>query len=170
QVIGKDIMRFHLLYWPAMLISAGLPLPRRVVIHGFLTLEGQRISKTTGNVLDPVDLVAEFGADPVRYYFMRDFSFSSDGDFSRANLITRHNADLRTDLGNLLNRVVAMIGRYHGGDVPQCGEPGELELALRATAEEAIRREAEEIERWNLNGALDAIWSLVRRTNQYLEE
>jgi methionyl-tRNA synthetase len=170
QLIGKDITRFHCLYWPAMLISAGLPLPRRIVVHGFITLEGKRISKTTGNIIDPVDLVAEFGADPIRYYLMRDVSLASDGDFSRANLIRRHNDDLGNDLGNLLNRVVAMIGRYRDGAVPSPSDSGAPEADVQRVAVEARDRSAELIESWALNDALDAIWTLVRRTNQYLEE
>jgi len=170
QVIGKDITRFHCLYWPAMLISGGLKLPRRIVVHGFMTLEGNKISKTTGNYIDPIDLVREFGADPIRYYLMRDVSFASDGDFSRTNLIQRHNSDLGNDLGNLLNRVVSMIGRYRGGDVPQPGDAEEPEVSLRSVAEEAGRVGARRIEEWDLDGALDAIWTLVRRGNQYLEE
>jgi methionyl-tRNA synthetase len=170
QVIGKDITRFHCLYWPAMLMAAGLPLPKRIVVHGFLTLEGQKISKTTGNILDPAEVVEEFGADPLRYYLLRDVSLSSDGDFSRANLIRRYNNDLGNDLGNLLNRVVAMIGRYRQGAVPKPGEPGDLELELRRVAEEARDYGAREIKAWDLDDALDAIWVLVRRANQYLEE
>jgi methionyl-tRNA synthetase len=170
QVIGKDITRFHCLYWPAMLISAGLDLPRRIVVHGFMTLEGQRISKTTGNTIDPVDLVAEFGADPIRYYLMRDVSLASDGDFSRANLIRRYNDDLGNDLGNLLNRVVAMIGRYRNGDIPAPGEGGAPEADLRRVAEEARDRAAAQLDAWDLDDALESIWSLVRRANQYLEE
>jgi methionyl-tRNA synthetase len=170
QVIGKDIQRFHCLYWPAMLLSAGLDLPRRVVVHGFMTLEGGRISKTTGNVIDPADLVAEFGTDPVRYYLMRDFTFRSDGDFSRANLIRRYNDDLGNDLGNLLNRVVSMVGRYRGGQVPPPAEAGEPELDLRRVAEQARAQAAEQIEAWELDRALESLWALVKRANQYLEE
>jgi methionyl-tRNA synthetase len=170
QVIGKDITRFHCLYWPAMLLSAGLPLPRRIVVHGFMTVNGQRISKTTGNSIDPVELVKEFGTDPVRYYLMRDVSFASDGDFSIANLIQRHNSDLGNDLGNLLNRVVSMIGRYRGGDVPKPGELGDPERSLRAVAEGAYAQAAAQIESWNLNDALSSLWVLVKRANQYLEE
>ena len=116
HVIGMNITRFHCLYWPAMLMSAGVELPKSVAVHGFMTLEGQRISKTTGNIIDPVELADEFGADAVRYYLMRDVSFESDGDFARANLIQRFNSDLANDLGNLLNRTVSMIGRYFDGD------------------------------------------------------
>jgi methionyl-tRNA synthetase len=170
QVIGKDISRFHCLYWPAMLLSGGLPLPRRIVVHGFITVEGQKISKSSGNAINPVDLVEQYGADPLRYYLMRDVSFSSDGDFSRANLIQRHNSDLGNDLGNLLNRVVSMIGRYRGSDVPAPGEAGDLERSLSAVAESAGRDTATAIERWDLDGALDAAWTLVKRANQYLEE
>jgi methionyl-tRNA synthetase len=170
QLIGKDIQRFHCLYWPAMLLAAGLEPPRRIVVHGFMTLEGKKISKTAGNVLDPVDAVEEFGTDAVRYYLLRDFSFRADGDFSRANLIRRYNDDLANDLGNLLNRVVAMIGRYRGGEVPQPGEPGDLEIELRELAARTWTEANAAIDAWNLDGALTAIWALVRRANQYLEE
>ncbi len=169
HVIGKDILRFHTLYWPAMLASAGLPLPRRVAVHGFMSLEGKKISKTTGNVISPIEVVEEFGADPVRYYLMRDLSFSSDGDFSRSKLIRRYNDDLGNDLGNLLNRVVSMIGRYRGGVVPVPGDPDGLEEELRNVAEAARSKAAHHIDHWELNDALEHIWLLVRRANQYLE-
>jgi len=173
HVIGVDIQRFHCLYWPAMLLSAGLPLPRRVVVHGFITLEGGRISTSLGNVLDPVDVITEFGVDPVRYYLTRDFSFKSSGDFNRANLLRRYNDDLANDLGNLLNRVVAMIGRYRDGQVPQVADsapPGDLENDLRRVADESRAHAATLIERWELDTAIQALWTLVRRANQYLEE
>jgi methionyl-tRNA synthetase len=170
QVIGKDITRFHILYWPAMLLSAGIALPNRIVVHGFMTLNGQRISKTTGNTIDPVELAAEFGADPIRYYLMRDVSLASDGDFSKTNLIRRHNDDLGNDLGNLLNRVVAMVGRYRDGAIPAPGDAGPLELDLRRVVDEAKANAERQIRAWDLDDALDAIWTIAKRANQYLEE
>jgi methionyl-tRNA synthetase len=169
QVIGKDITRFHTLYWPAMLMSAGLPLPRRIVVHGWMTLEGKKISKSTGNSISPVEVVEEFGVDPVRFYLTRDLSFSSDSDFSRTQLIRRYNDDLGNDLGNLLNRVVSMIGRYRNGVVPTPGDPDALEEELRNVAESARRDAAHHLEQWSLNDAVESIWILVRRGNQYLE-
>src|SRR5437763_1934808 len=170
HVIGKDITRFHCLYWPAMLLSAGLPLPEQVAVHGFLTLEGQRISKTTGNIVDPVELVNEVGADGVRYYLTRALSFSSDGDFSRAGLIKAYNEELGNDLGNLLNRVVSMIQRYRGGTIPEPGVGGPLEEDLQRVAEETRQRAPVALEAWETGGALGIIWNFVRRTNQYLEQ
>ncbi|MDQ3701892.1 MAG: methionine--tRNA ligase [Chloroflexota bacterium] len=171
HVIGKDITRFHCLYWPAMLLSAGLALPRSVAVHGFMTLEGQRISKTTGNTIDPVELVDTFGADAVRFYLMRDISFERDGDFTRANLIQRYNADLANDLGNLLNRTVSMITRYFDGTIPDAaGEVTAPDADVQRIAAEAGERTAAEMERWDFDGALDGAWQLVRRANQYIDE
>jgi methionyl-tRNA synthetase len=171
HVIGKNITRFHCLYWPAMLMSAGIALPKCIAVHGFMTLEGQRISKTTGNIVDPVDLVDEFGADAVRYYLMRDVSFESDGDFARVRLIERFNADLANDLGNLLNRTVSMVGRYLDGVVPAPErEAGEREADVRRVAQAAGEATAAGIERWDFDGALDGAWQLVRRANQYIDE
>src|SRR5436305_6849398 len=170
HVIGKDITRFHCLYWPAMLLSAGLPLPRQVAVHGFITLEGQRISKTTGNIVDPVELVDEFGADAVRYYLLRNLSFASDGDFSRARLIQRYNDELAKDLGNLLNRVVTMIQRYRGGSIPAPGPTGDLEIDLQRVATETRQQAETALEAWEIGNALNIIWRFVRRTNQYLEQ
>jgi methionyl-tRNA synthetase len=171
HVIGKDITRFHCLYWPAMLLSAGLPLPRSVAVHGFMTLDGQRISKTTGNIVDPVEVVDAFGADALRFYLMRDISFERDGDFTRANLVQRYNADLANDLGNLLNRTVSMIGRYFDGVVPAPEDDGDARDAdLRRIAVEAGATTAAGIGRWDFDAALDGAWTLVRRANQYIDE
>jgi methionyl-tRNA synthetase len=170
HVIGKDITRFHCLYWPAMLLSAQLPLPRQVAVHGFITLEGQRISKTAGNTIDPVELVNEFGVDAVRYSLLHNLSFASDGDFSRAGLIRHYNDELANDLGNLLNRVVSMIKRYRGGTIPAPGPVDVLEEDLQKVAGETPRRAAAALESWEIGSALNITWEFVRRTNQYIEQ
>jgi methionyl-tRNA synthetase len=170
HVIGKDITRFHCLYWPAMLMSAGLPLPRQVAVHGFLTLEKQRISKTTGNVVSPIELVDECGVDAVRFYLLRHLSFASDGDVSRAGLVQRYNDELANDLGNLLNRVVSMIQRYRGGAIPAPGPLGALELDVQRLAAEARQQAETALQAWEIGHALDSIWGLVRRINRYVEQ
>jgi methionyl-tRNA synthetase len=170
HVIGMDITRFHCLFWPAMLMSAGLPLPQQVAVHGFLTLEGERISKTTGNIVEPVELVDEFGVDAIRYYLLRNLSFASNEDFSRNGLIQRYNDELAKDLGNLLNRVVTMTNRYRGGKIPQSGPGSDLEQDLQRVAAEARLRAEEALESWEIGNALHSIWNFVRRTNQYLEQ
>src|SRR5258707_14551325 len=116
-----DIQRFHLLYWPAMVIAGGIPLPGQVAGHGFITLGGERIAKPAGNIVEPVELVNEFGADAVRYYLLRNLSFASDGDFSREGLIQRYNDELAKALANLLNSVVTMVNRYGNGAIPVPG-------------------------------------------------
>ena len=170
HVIGKNITRFHCLYWPAMLLAAGLKPPKQVAVHGFMTLEGQKISKTTGNLIDPVDLVNEFGADAVRFYILREFSFAQDGDFSRAKLIGRHNTDLANDLGNLLNREAAMANQYLGGAVPGPSETEPIDAELRLAADNIGPALATAIGQFDFPTALDAIWLLVRRANTYVEE
>ena len=170
HVVGKDITRFHCLYWPAMLMSAGIALPRQIAVHGFITLEGQRISKTTGNIVEPVELVDEFGADAVRYYLLRNLSFATDGDFSRAGLIRHYNDELAKDLGNLLNRVVTMTNRYRAGSIPTPGLYGVLEEDLRRVAAETRSHAETALEAWEIGNALNIIWGLVRRANQYIEQ
>jgi len=182
HVIGKDITRFHCLYWPAMLFSAGLPLPRQIPVHGFFTLEGRRISKTLGNVIDPVGLVDKVGADAVRFYMARNLSFASDGDFSRLGLIRHYNEELGNDLGNLLNRVVSMIKRYRQGIVPivtasttpspssPSSPSSTYNEELRNLARDVRTQTAAALDSWEIGGALNTVWSLVRRTNQYIEQ
>ena len=170
HVIGMDITRFHCLYWPAMLMSAGLPLPKQIAAHGFITLEGDKISKSTGNIVHPIQLVDEFGIDAIRYYLLRNLSFASDRDFTREGLIRRYNDELYKDLGNLLNRVVAMVNRYRGGIIPEPGAIGEREKDLQRVAIEAREQAERDLEAWEIGNALQSIWNFVRRTNQYLEQ
>ena len=170
HVVGKDITRFHCLYWPAMLMSAKLPLPKQVAVHGFITLEGDKISKSTGNIVHPIQLVDEFGVDAIRYYLLRNLSFASDRDFTREGLIRRYNDELYKDLGNLLNRVVAMVQRYRGGIISEPGTIGERENDLQRVAIEAREQAERDLEAWEIGNALQSIWDFVRRTNQYLEQ
>jgi len=143
---------------------------RQVAVHGFITLEGQRISKTAGNTIDPVELVNEFGVDAVRYSLLHNLSFATDGDFSRAGLIRHYNDELANDLGNLLNRVVSMIKRYRGGAIPPPGSVDVLEEDLQKAARETPRRAAAALESWEIGSALSITWEFVRRTNQYIEQ
>ena len=170
HVIGKNVTRFHCLYWPAMLMSAGLPLPRQVAVHGFMTLDGAKISKSSGNAVNPVELVDEFGVDAIRYYLLRNLSFASDRDFTREGLIQCYNDELAKDLGNLLNRVVTMVNRYRGGTIPTPGPGGELEEDLQRVAIETRERVEVELGAWEIGNALRSVWNFVRRTNQYLEQ
>lgn len=170
HVIGLDITRFHCLYWPAMLMSAELPLPKQIAVHGFMTVEGAKISKSGSNIVHPIQLVDEYGVDAVRYYLLRNLSFASDRDFTREGLIRSYNDELNKDLGNLLNRVVAMVNRYRGGIIPEPGAIGELEEDLRRVAIESHWQAERDLEAWEIGNALQSIWNFVRRTNQYLEQ
>jgi len=168
--IGKNIVRFHAIYWPAMLLSAGVPLPTHIVVHGFLTIDGERMSKTRGNVFDPVEVVDDYGGDAVRYYLLREISPHGDGDFSFGRLIERYNADLANDLGNLLNRSVTMINRYRDGVVPEPGDSTGLETELAATLERSIERSTELFKTYEPQQALASIWESVTATNTYIEQ
>lgn len=168
--IGKDILRFHSIYWPAMLLSAGIPLPTRIVVHGFLTIDGRKMSKSLGNVVDPADVTDTYGADAVRYYMLREINPSGDGDFSIQKIEARYNADLANDLGNLLNRTVSMINRYRAGQVPAPGDDSELETALKALTEDATERSRSLMFNYEPQAALTAIWEIVTAANTYVEQ
>src|SRR5207302_4949804 len=134
HVIGKDIVRFHAVYWPAFLLSAGVEVPRRVFSHGFLFNRGEKMSKSVGNVIDPFDLADAYGVDQLRYFFLREVPFGQDGNYGHEAIITRTNADLANDLGNLAQRSLSMIAKNCGGKVPDCGElTGADEASLTAT-------------------------------------
>jgi methionyl-tRNA synthetase len=159
HLIGKEIIRFHCLYWPAMLQAAGLPIPTRVFAHGWITKNGRRLSKTTGNVIDPEALVAQYGPDPVRYFLMREGSFGQDWDFTDEAFVGRYNADLANDLGNLVSRALTMVHQYFEGRVP---EPGGAVEDRSVLAREVFAR----YERFDFAGALSEVWGLVSRVNQ----
>ena len=170
HVIGKNITRFHCLYWPAMLMSAGLPLPHQVFAHGFMLLRGEKMSKTRGNVLDPDEAVRLFGVDGIRYLVLREIPFDRDGEITFEGLVRRYNADLANDLGNLLNRTVSMSARYLAGTLPPVGSataPADGEL--RAAAAAAIEAYQAAMGRHHLDEALAAVMELTSAANGYAE-
>lgn len=169
HLVGKDILRFHAVYWPAFLMAGGLPPPRHVFAHGWLTVNGQKMSKSLRNVVEPRKLAEAYGVDAVRYYLMRDVTFGLDGDFSHAALVGRINADLANDLGNLLHRTVALVEKLAGGVVPPAGDPGEREGALRAFAERTAAQAADDLEQFRPHRALEAIWALCGEANRFID-
>ena len=171
HVIGKDILRFHAVYWPTFLMSAGLPLPKRVFAHGWWTVEGKKMSKSLGNVVDPGAIAEEYGVDAFRYFILREVPFGLDGDFSREALVHRINSDLANDLGNLVSRVLAMLGKYRKGVVPtviSVGSEGADET-LRDTLADALGRVDEAMDGLAFHRALAAIWELVGTVNKYVD-
>jgi methionyl-tRNA synthetase len=171
HLIGKDILRFHGVYWPAMLMSAELPLPKAIYGHGFLTKDGQKMGKSLGNTLDPFDLVDRYGADAVRYYFLKEIAFGRDGDFSETRFIDILNADLANDLGNLLNRTLKMAVKYCDGTVPAV-DPQALpsSWSLVEMAKTAGERAAQAYSDLNFSIACEAALSLVRVGNKFIDE
>jgi methionyl-tRNA synthetase len=169
HLIGKDILRFHAVYWPAMLMAAGLPVPRQVYAHGFLLVGGEKMGKSNATGIAPATLVDHFGSDCYRYYFLREIAFGQDGTFSWESMQARYTTDLANDLGNLVNRVLNMVGSYCDGAVPPPdGEPGEAEAALaadRATAVEGLAA----FDRLEFKRGLEALWVLVSGVNRYVE-
>ncbi len=169
HLVGKEILRFHAVIWPAMLMAAGLPLPKRVFAHGWLTVEGQKMSKSLGNVVRPAEIVDEYGVDAYRYYFMREFSFGIDGNFSRRTILRRYNAELANDLGNLESRVLTMVHKYRGGLVPEPGTPGEEETVLAERCEALTAVVEEKLAAPAFNDALAEIWEFVHAVNRYVD-
>lgn len=170
HLVGKEIVRFHTIIWPAMLMALNLPLPKKVLGHGWLILEGGKMSKSKGNVVDPVVLCERYGVDAIRYFLLRDIPFGSDGTFSNEALITRINSDLANDLGNLVSRTVAMVNKYFGGTIPTERTAGEFDegLIVLATATKAkVEAYADEMQ---FSQALTELWALISRTNKYIDE
>jgi methionyl-tRNA synthetase len=170
HIIGKDITRFHCTIWPAMLLALGLPLPKMVFAHGFISVEGEKMSKTRGTMIEPAAVLEKYTADVLRYYLMREVPFNGDGDFSWARVEQRYNADLANDLGNLVNRTLSMIGRYRQGAVPNAGRADALDDDLRATAERTVASYQERMNELDYSAALERTWASVSRANRYVEE
>ncbi|MDO7842707.1 methionine--tRNA ligase [Sphingomonas immobilis] len=170
HVIGKDIVRFHTVYWPAFLMSAKLALPKAVFGHGFLLNRGEKMSKSVGNVTDPMDLIARFGVDALRYFMLREVSFGQDGSYSEEAIVTRCNADLANNLGNLAQRCLSIIAKNCDGKVPAPGESTAIEQALSDSLAKARTELDEAMDDLALHNALEAVWSAARFANQYFAE
>lgn len=167
HVIGKDIVRFHAIYWPAFLMSAGVPLPKRVYAHGFLFNRGEKMSKSVGNVVDPFDLVEKYGLDQLRYFLLREVPFGQDGSYGHEAIVNRTNADLANDLGNLAQRSLSMIAKNCAGRVPAKGELAAVDNAILAQSIEALDTARKAMEQQALHTALAAIFAVVAEANRY---
>ncbi|HYG22617.1 MAG TPA: methionine--tRNA ligase [Verrucomicrobiae bacterium] len=164
HVIGKDILKFHAVYWPIMLKALGLPLPRKLVVHGWWQKDGQRMSKSTGNVVDPVAVIDEWGVDAFRFYALRELAVGPDGNWTDSGFKARYSAELANGLGNLVNRSLSMLKRYRQGMVPA------LSNELQGDADKAVSETRRQLEELELQGALQTIWSLITRANQYVDQ
>jgi methionyl-tRNA synthetase len=169
HLVGKEIARFHAVIWPAFLMAAGVELPKRIYSHGWWTVEGEKMSKSLGNAIDPRELVAAFGLDPVRYFLLREVPFGNDGDFSRRALIGRLNADLANDLGNLAQRSLSLIARNCEGKRPGRGAMTDDDAGMLAAAEALPALLRERLDRQALHEALEEVWKVIRAANGYID-
>ena len=170
HVVGKEIVRFHAIIWPAMLMALNLPLPKQIFGHGWLVINGGKMSKSVGNVVDPNVLVDKYGVDAIRYFLLREIAFGQDGNFNNEALIQRINSDLANDLGNLVSRTVGMIDKYFGGTLPADRTATPFDEDLKAVALATTEKVENAMEKMFFSDALVEIWNLVRRTNKYIDE
>src|SRR6202030_1836648 len=167
HVIGKDIVRFHAVYWPAFLMSAGIEVPRHIFSHGFLFNRGEKMSKSVGNVIDPFALADAYGVDPLRYFFLREVPFGQDGNYSHEAIVARINADLANDLGNLAQRSLSMIARQLGGVLPKPGRLSGSDQEILAAADGMMNKAREAMKTQQLHQVLNAVWAVIAQANRY---
>ena len=170
HMVAKDIMRFHAIVWPAMLMALDLPLPKHLAVHGWITFNGQKMSKSLGNVVDPFILGERYGADAIRYHILREMALGADSSFSNEIMINRINSDLANGLGNLVSRTVAMVDKYFGGTLPADREAGDFDAELIAEAKGLVAKVDEFMDKTQINNALAEIFKVVSRANKYIDE
>ncbi len=170
HLVGKEIVRFHTIIWPCILMALDLPLPKKVYGHGWLIVDGDKMSKSKGNVVDPIALIDEFGADTIRYFLLREINLGQDGNFSRDALIERINSDLANDLGNLLHRTLSMAKKFQGGVLTAPVGESDIDKSLKADAAETVKFYRENMDKMELSAALKKAWAFVSRSNKYIDE
>ena len=171
HLVGKDIIRFHGIYWPIFLMALDLPLPKRIYSHGFLMMKDGKMSKSKGNVIYPEMLIEKYGLDATRYFLMKEFGFGQDAVFTPEDFINKYNFDLCNDLGNLLNRTIGMINKYFNGEIEEYRSSiSPISKKLEEFVEEKIKSYEENMESIHISNALDSIWAIIARTNKYIDE
>ena len=170
HLVGKEIVRFHSIIWPCILMALDLPLPKQVFGHGWLVVDGTKMSKSIGNVVDPIGLIEEFGADAIRYFLLREINLGQDGNFSRDALIQRINSDLANDLGNLLHRTLNMVGKFQQGVVLAPEGRSEIDASLIEDAMTTVKTFADDMNNMKISHAIKAVWAFISRANKYIDE